>query len=161
MKTISRQETDLGRALCASKMRLAWRFACQVHASEENVWCRTEVIYRPQQPAPAAVYARLGPQRMQLVRRAAMLGLWARDAGRKIAAALDRTNAIGVVDCMLVGVFWCRHAADMLSTWCDTTLNSRVVTLGSHSGVLIFLGCCYRISRFAACWLKCRKFFCT
>lgn len=70
--------------------------------AEGGAWCRTEIIFRPQQPPPAEMYERLGLHRRGIRRGAAHLSLWARDVARELNATLDRTNAMGVADCLLV-----------------------------------------------------------
>ena len=78
-------------------------FCSQVQDAEDaKALYRTEILYRPSQPGPAEMYDRLGLHRKGLQRKAAHMALWAQSVAREFSAVLDRTNAMGAADCLLV-----------------------------------------------------------
>ena len=90
----------------------------QVQEKEQGIWCRTEILYRPSQPAPAEVYSQLGLHRHPLLRRAAQLSARCRHLASQATTVLDRTNAMGTPDCLLVS-FSCfvLHERWLLLMW--------------------------------------------
>ena len=74
--------------------------------------CTARVLHRPQPLPPAAAYALLGRNQPQMLRQAALAGLWSMQLLRRGLAAFDRANASGIEDTVLVrcGSFrlWCK-----------------------------------------------------
>ena len=71
--------------------------------------CRGQVLHKPRALPPATSYALLGGGQSQVVRQAALVGLWSMQLLRRGLAAFDRANTSGIEDTLLV---W--HVPDVL-----------------------------------------------
>ncbi|KAK9832529.1 hypothetical protein WJX81_006107 [Elliptochloris bilobata] len=86
-----RREADVALDVHVRGAGLETATVVRVHALGE-VWCRAEVVQRPQPPAPARVYATLRPDAPDVLRTAALAARWLAAGARQALGALDRRN---------------------------------------------------------------------
>ena len=67
-----------------------------------QVLCQAQVLHRPKPLPPATTYALLGGDQPQVLRQAALAGLWGMQLLRRGLAAFDRANSSGIEDTLLV-----------------------------------------------------------
>lgn len=77
----------------------------QVQEVETGAWCKTEIAFRPVTSSPQQMYGQLGLHRRGLERRVALAAERFQQAVKQTAAVLDRTNAMGTADCLLVNYY--------------------------------------------------------
>lgn len=66
--------------------------------------CRATLLHKPSALPPATAYTLLGSRQPQVLRQAALAGLWTMRLLRRSVAALDRSNASGIEDSLLVSM---------------------------------------------------------
>ena len=83
-------------------MRLNMSFSTQVQEVETGIWCKCQIMHRPATPSPEHIFKTLGLHKKGWERRAAALAQKAQSVVQQIGAVVDRTNAMGSADCLIV-----------------------------------------------------------